>query len=118
MWLFTEGFTLASKTSLHIKTLGVTLDIDLNLKRQIGTVIKSSLRQLRLLAKVKPYLSFDDLERVIHAFIFILYTLVLISAPSVACRLQNFSAEASNWHEEAGPHHSCSGLLALASRPF
>ena len=61
---------LSSKTSLHIKTLGVILDIDLNLKRQIGSVIKSSFHQLRLLAKVKPYLSFDDLERVIQVFIF------------------------------------------------
>lgn len=50
--------------------LGVTLDYDLNLKRQIGSVIKSSFHQLHLLAQVKPYLSFNDLERVIHAFIF------------------------------------------------
>ena len=31
-------------------------------------MIKSSFHQLLLLAKVKPYLSFDDLERVIHVF--------------------------------------------------
>ncbi len=60
---------LASKNSLFIKSLGVTLDTDLNLKRQIGLVVKSSFHQLQLLAKVKPYLSFKDLERVIHAFI-------------------------------------------------
>ncbi len=58
---------LASKTILFIKS--VTLDTDLNFKRQIGSVVKGSFHQLQLLAKVKPYLSFKDLERVIHAFI-------------------------------------------------
>ncbi len=37
--------------------------------RQINSVVKSSFFQLRLLSKAKPFLSFKNLEKVIHAFI-------------------------------------------------
>ena len=53
-----------------MKTHGVTLDCDFRFDRQIGSVVKSAFFQLRLLARVKPYLSPSDLEKVIHVFIF------------------------------------------------
>ncbi len=37
--------------------------------KQITTVLKSSFFQLRFVARVKVYLSPNDLERVIHTFI-------------------------------------------------
>lgn len=49
--------------------IGVTFDSAFKFDRQIGSVVKGAFFQLRLLAKVKPYLSPKDLERVIHAFI-------------------------------------------------
>lgn len=53
----------------HVKNLGVVFDEQMKFDRQINTVVKSSFFQLRLLAKVKPFLSFKNLEKVIHAFI-------------------------------------------------
>ncbi len=35
----------------------------------MGSVVKGAFHQLRLLAKAKAYLSLEDLERVVHAFI-------------------------------------------------
>ncbi len=51
------------------KNLGVIMDSDFKLDKQINSVVKSSFFQLRLLSKVKSCLSFNDFERVIHAFI-------------------------------------------------
>ena len=52
-----------------VTNLGVRIDRDLKLDKQINSVVKSSFFQLRLLAKVKPFLSFNDFEKVIHSFI-------------------------------------------------
>ena len=60
---------LGSKNCSVIKSLGVTFDSDFKFDRQIGYVVKSAFFQLRLLARVKPYLSPSDLEKVIHALI-------------------------------------------------
>lgn len=50
------------------KNLSV-FDKTFQIDQQINTVVESSFFHLRLLAKVKPFLSFNDLEKVIHAFI-------------------------------------------------
>ena len=54
-----------------VKNLGVIFgDADKSdLYRQITTVVKTSSFQLRLLGKVKPYLSNNDFERVMHDYI-------------------------------------------------
>ncbi len=52
-----------------VKNLGVILDMDFKLGKQINSVVKSSFYQLRLLSKVKTFLSFNNLERLIHVFI-------------------------------------------------
>ncbi len=59
---------LASYSGSRIKNLGVILDSSFKLDKQIRSVEKNSFFQLRLLAKVKPYLHQKDFERVIHAF--------------------------------------------------
>ena len=57
------------QVSEAIKNLGVIFDRDLNFNKQINSVVKASFFQLRLLAKVKPFLCRSDLEKAIHAFI-------------------------------------------------
>lgn len=53
----------------HARNLGVIIDGAFKLDKQVSSVVKSSFFQLRLPAKVKPYLSQKDREKVIHAFI-------------------------------------------------
>lgn len=52
-----------------VKNLGFILDDNLKFDRQINSVVKTCFYQLRLLAKAKPFLSFKDLEKLIHTFI-------------------------------------------------
>ncbi len=54
---------------LVVKNLGVYFDSALKFDKQISTVVKTIFFHLRVLAKVKPFLSFKDFEKVIHAFI-------------------------------------------------
>ncbi|XP_036068103.1 uncharacterized protein LOC118598825 [Oryzias melastigma] len=57
----------------HIKqsvlNLGFKMDSDFKLDSHISSVVKSSFFQLRRLTKVKPFLSQQHFETVIHAFI-------------------------------------------------
>ncbi len=54
----------------QVKNLGIVCDSALKFDKQINEVIKISFFQLRLISKIKPFLSRKDLEKVIHAFIF------------------------------------------------
>lgn len=60
---------LAPSFKTHIKNLGVMFDCRLKFDKQISSVVRTSFFQLRLLAKVKPFLNRQDLEKAIHAFI-------------------------------------------------
>ncbi len=51
------------------RNLGVIFDSAFKFEKQISSVVKASFLQLRLLAKVKPYLPRKEFESVIHAFI-------------------------------------------------
>ena len=51
------------------KNLGITLDSAFKFHTHISSVVKTSFFQLRLLAKVKPYLPPKQLEIAIHSFI-------------------------------------------------
>ncbi len=52
-----------------MKNLGVIFDSELKFDKQINSVVRTSFLQLRGLRKLKSFLSFNDLEVVIHAFI-------------------------------------------------
>ena len=52
-----------------VRNLGVILDTDFKLEKQINSEVKSSLFHPRLLSKVKPFLSSRNVETAIHAFI-------------------------------------------------
>jgi len=75
-----------------VKKLGVTLDGESKFDRQIGSVVKSAFFQLRLLARVKPYLSPSDLEKVIRAFILSLYVGLDQRSPRRLQLVQNAAA--------------------------
>lgn len=60
---------LAPHLRSHARNLGVIVDSAFKLDKQVSAVVKSSFFQLRLIAKVKPYLRQADLEKVIHVFI-------------------------------------------------
>ena len=53
----------------HARNLGVILDSELCLDKQICAAVKNCFYQLRVIAKIKPFLSPKDLEKIIHAFI-------------------------------------------------
>ncbi|XP_032366676.1 LOW QUALITY PROTEIN: uncharacterized protein LOC116685831 [Etheostoma spectabile] len=67
--LTTISGTLAPLFKSHVKNLGVTFDNGLKFDKQISSVVSASFFQLRLLAKVQSFLSRQDLEKAIHAFI-------------------------------------------------
>ncbi|KAF7689309.1 hypothetical protein HF521_012662, partial [Silurus meridionalis] len=52
-----------------VRNLGVIFDQSMHFDKQISAVVKVSFYQLRLLSKVKSFLSKADLEKAIHAFI-------------------------------------------------
>ncbi len=53
----------------HARNLGVIFDPALKFDKQIHLVVKSAFFQLRMIAKIESFISFKDLETVIHAFI-------------------------------------------------
>ncbi len=60
---------LANNINTQVRNLGVTFDSELKFDRQVSAVVKGSFYQLRIIAKLKRILSFEDMETVIHAFI-------------------------------------------------
>ncbi len=61
---------LAVYNKVVVKNLGVWFDRELKFDKQINNVVKSCFFNLRLLVKVKTFLSANDLEKLINAFIF------------------------------------------------
>ena len=61
--------SLAQFIKPTVTDLGVKVDADLKLDCQISSVVKSSFLQLRQPAKIKPILSRQHFETVIHAFV-------------------------------------------------
>ena len=51
------------------KNIGVLLDPDLNFESHISNLTKTAFYHLRNIAKVQPFLSQADTERLMHAFI-------------------------------------------------
>ncbi|XP_041946919.1 uncharacterized protein LOC121708371 [Alosa sapidissima] len=60
---------LAVNCHSEVRNLGVFLDSSLNFNKQVSSVVKGSFFQLRRIAKLKPWLSYTDVETVIHAFV-------------------------------------------------
>ncbi len=60
---------LTNTVGSHARNLGVIFDPALKFDKQINSVVKSAFFQLRMIAKMKSFISFKDLETVIHACI-------------------------------------------------
>ncbi len=74
IWLLLFGrrpdLYLQANIHTHVKNLVVVFDSELKFDKQINYVVRASFFfQLRGLQKLKSFLSFSDLETVIHAFI-------------------------------------------------
>ena len=53
-----------------VRNLGVLFDSDLNFNQQVRAVVQACFFQLRIIAKIKTFLSPSDLQKVIYMFIF------------------------------------------------
>ena len=60
---------LSDNVKTSARNLGVMFDSELSFKTQVTKVVQSCFYQLRNISKIKSFLSFTDLEKVIHAFI-------------------------------------------------
>ncbi len=84
-----------------IRNLGRILDSAFKFDKQISSAAKSFF-QLRLLAKIKPYLSYKDFERVIHAS---------ITTPLDHCNSLYVSLEQSSLHQLQLAQNAAAQLL-------
>lgn len=60
---------LSLSFSPQVKNLGVIIDQDLSLNTHVKHITKTSFFHLRNIAKVRNFLSFEDAEKLIHAFV-------------------------------------------------
>lgn len=58
------------KTTNQARNLGVVMDSDLNFNSHIKTVTKSAYYHLKNISRIKGLMSQQDLEKLVHAFIF------------------------------------------------
>ncbi|KAF7645379.1 hypothetical protein LDENG_00205810 [Lucifuga dentata] len=59
----------ALKTSTRVRNLGIIFDEDINFSYHIKAVTKASFWHLKNIAKIRNFVSKEDLEKIIHAFI-------------------------------------------------
>ena len=57
------------KTSNQARNLGVIIDSDLNFNSHIKTITKSAYYHLKNISRIKGFMSQQDLEKLVHAFI-------------------------------------------------
>ena len=62
-----NGCTVVSNKT--VKDLGVTLDLDLSFEEHIKTISRPAFFHLRNIAKIRNFLSKNDAEKLIHAFV-------------------------------------------------
>uniref|UniRef100_A0A8C4XGX7 Reverse transcriptase domain-containing protein n=1 Tax=Erpetoichthys calabaricus TaxID=27687 RepID=A0A8C4XGX7_ERPCA len=61
---------LGLKVKTEVKSLGVTVDCNLNFKSHINQITRTAFFHLRNIAKVRPLISLKDAEKLVHAFVF------------------------------------------------
>lgn len=59
---------LTSKIRTSVRNLGVIFDSNFKFEKQVG-VVRNNFFQLRILTKLKNYLSLNDLATAVHAFV-------------------------------------------------
>uniref|UniRef100_A0A3B3DTS3 Reverse transcriptase domain-containing protein n=3 Tax=Oryzias melastigma TaxID=30732 RepID=A0A3B3DTS3_ORYME len=66
----TELQSIQLKTTNQARNLGVVIDTDLNFDKHIKAVTKSAYYHLKNISRIKDLMSKQDLEKLVHAFIF------------------------------------------------
>ena len=61
--------SLLAKPYENVQNVGVTLDADLNFQKHISNITKTAFYHLRNISKVRGFLSLQDSEKLVHAFI-------------------------------------------------
>ncbi len=61
---------LAPYVKLNSRNLGTIFDSQLKIKHHVNKLVQSCFIQFRNIAKIRPLLPADDIQRIIHAFIF------------------------------------------------
>ena len=111
--------TLALNTKYQARNLGVIFDADLNLENHIKKIIKRSFHHLRNIAKVQPFLSQADTERLMHAFITsrLDYCNSLLSGlpNKYISQLQMIQNAAARVLTKTGAHHTSLKITALVT---
>ena len=82
---YLSSLSLESKS--EARNLGVILDSDLNFKRHINQVTKSAFYHLKNISKLRGFLSKEDTEKLIHAFITSRLGVISLLSVSVKGRL-------------------------------
>ena len=68
--VITELQSASYKVTHKVRNLGVVMDSDLNFNSHITTVIRSAYYHLKNISRIKKLMSKQDLEKLVHAFIF------------------------------------------------
>lgn len=118
--------SLGPYTKPMVTNLAVKIDRAFKLDKQINSVVKSSFYHLRLLAKIKPVLSFSDFEFIIHVFVLtrLDYCDALYAGlnQTLLVRLQLVQNTAARLLTGTRKHEHITPILAslhwLPSRPF
>ena len=66
----TQRQSVMLKTTNQARNLGVVMDSDLNFNSHIKTITKSAYYHLKNISRIKGLMSQQDLEKLVHAFIF------------------------------------------------
>ena len=61
-----ESLVKSTKTARNI---GAHLDTNMDMKYHISTVVRSCYHQIRLIAKIRKFLTIDSAKKLIHAFV-------------------------------------------------
>ena len=100
--------------SSYARNLGVIFDAHLTLDSHIKSITKSAFHHLRNIARIRPYLTLPDAERLIHALVTfrIDYCNALFGLPAKSIkRLQYIQNSAARVLTHTSPRQHITGML-------
>ncbi len=85
-------------TKNQVRNLGVILETDLSFSSHVKAVTKSAYYHLKNIARIRCFVSSQDLEKLVHAFITVFITMIIISV--VWMTMHNISSSTKDhcWH--------------------
>ncbi|MDG2555425.1 reverse transcriptase domain-containing protein, partial [Vibrio parahaemolyticus] len=101
------------KPTNQARNLGVVLDSDLNFNSHIKTITKSAYYHLKNIARIKEFLSKQDTEKLVHAFIFSrldycngVFTGLSKKINQTTAARPERCCQSPHQHQESGAHHT------------